>query len=397
LEVRQKAAGGHSCRSATSIDGFKQCGRNSAGMTIVQPGGRFRSFRNRGAIIVTNRSGLSVFPFELQSTGDPVQSNPFPVESPLCQVWKDATRNAEQELCWVKSDLAKKRIESFAELAVLMIDLAAAHFDIWARRGVHVIWSNEDIRAYDQWLARYAESWLKTAREWCPVPVRVEALLNELKLRLIEKVEWWKAEARKYVSAQELHRKLAGHGEADDAGDAGGVGVPEREAVKGGGTTLRAPTSKTTVAPAGRALAIPAVDHANAGPVRLRKPEAQAVNWEDIEVSFLSEERVQISIGPQGETRNYEEMGFGSKKNGSPVLAWAALRILAEGGGVIRIAADGGKWAVLEKRMQEIRKRLCHLFGLTGDPVPYVKKSRNSAKFGYCARFKIGCRPSYES
>jgi hypothetical protein len=124
----------------------------------------------------------------------------------------------------------------------------------------------------------------------------------------------------------------------------------------------------------------------------------QAYKWEDIEISFLSDERVQITMGTQTETRNYEEMGFASKQNGTPVLAWSTLRMMAEAGGVIKVAADSRKWADVEKRMQEIRKVLRHRFDLTDDPLPYTKKTRrNPEEFGYRTKFKLGCRPSYKS
>jgi hypothetical protein len=124
----------------------------------------------------------------------------------------------------------------------------------------------------------------------------------------------------------------------------------------------------------------------------------QAHKWEDIEISFLSDERVQITMGAQSETRNYAEMGFASKQNGTPVLAWTTLRTMAQAGGVIKIAADSGMWAVVEKRMQEIRKVLRRQFGLTDDPLPHIKKTRrNPEEFGYRTRFKLACRPSYKS
>jgi hypothetical protein len=48
---------------------------------------------------------------------------------------------------------------------------------------------------------------------------------------------------------------------------------------------------------------------------------ARVQQWGDIEVIFLSDERVQIKIGAESETRNYAEMGFASKKNGAKVQA----------------------------------------------------------------------------
>lgn len=128
------------------------------------------------------------------------------------------------------------------------------------------------------------------------------------------------------------------------------------------------------------------------------RPTLQANKWEDIEIAFISDERVQISVGTQIETRNYAEMGFASKTSGNPVLAWATLRAMAEAGGVTKFASDSRKWAEIEKRIQEIRRVLRQMFGLTDDPLPYIKKTRpDSGDFGYRARFKIFCRRSYES
>ena len=133
-------------------------------------------------------------------------------------------------------------------------------------------------------------------------------------------------------------------------------------------------------------------------PVMEGPPTPKAPAWEDIEISFLSEERVQIRIGSQTETRNYGEMGFASKKNGAKVAAWETFQQLAAAGGSYRIAADSQKWAVVEKRIQEIRRILKSLFGLADDPLPFTKKTRrNNDVFGYRAKFKIFRQQSYDS
>jgi len=132
-------------------------------------------------------------------------------------------------------------------------------------------------------------------------------------------------------------------------------------------------------------------------PKGVPRPFPQADKWEDIEILFLSDERVQITLGTQTETRNYAEMGFASKQNGKPVLAWAVFRAIAERRGVIQVVADKRMWAEVEKRIQEIRKVLRHRFGLTDDPLPFKKKRRGSEDFGYRAKFKVGCGPSYKT
>ena len=63
---------------------------------------------------------------------------------------------------------------------------------------------------------------------------------------------------------------------------------------------------------------------------------AATTTWENIEISFLSDERVQIRVGKKTETRNYAEFGFEDHRSGKPSRAWASLRALAEQRGIIR-------------------------------------------------------------
>jgi hypothetical protein len=118
----------------------------------------------------------------------------------------------------------------------------------------------------------------------------------------------------------------------------------------------------------------------------------RAAKWEDIEISFLSDERVQIRNGPQPETRNYAELGFEDRRNGKPNRAWLMLRDLAEMRGIIRYPTKTcGVWSKVEKRMQEIRKALRQHFGISTDSVPFIEGT------GYQAQFKIGCSPSFDA
>jgi hypothetical protein len=130
-------------------------------------------------------------------------------------------------------------------------------------------------------------------------------------------------------------------------------------------------------------------------------PRADGANlvgtgWQAIEVSFLSDERVQIRNGTSIESRNYGELGFADRRakhgNPKPNQAWVTLRVMAEQKGVIRDAAKTGQdWPKVEKRVQEIRKVFRKHFGITADPIPFV------AGTGYQALFKIGCGPSYQT
>jgi len=114
----------------------------------------------------------------------------------------------------------------------------------------------------------------------------------------------------------------------------------------------------------------------------------QVTNWEQIEILFLSDERVQIRVGERRETCNYSELGLADGRNQKPKQAWSVLRALAEKGGTLQTSPN---WPKVEKCMQEIRSWLRRYFGLPGDPLPLIQG------IGYRALLKIRCGPSYHS
>jgi hypothetical protein len=115
------------------------------------------------------------------------------------------------------------------------------------------------------------------------------------------------------------------------------------------------------------------------------------IDWENINISFLSDERVQVEVGRQVETRNYVEMGFEDKRSGKPNQAWGLLRALAVAGGVIPNAARNSKdFIAMVKRIERMRETLRRHFGISSDPIPLDSKQ------GYCCRFHIRCAPSFE-
>ena len=114
--------------------------------------------------------------------------------------------------------------------------------------------------------------------------------------------------------------------------------------------------------------------------------------WEDIQISFLSDERLQIHVGSKRETHNYAELGFADRRNGKPNQAWVLLRALAEHRGIIRDGRDAGlTWPKVEKRVQKIRTVLREHFDNPTDPIPFIEGT------GYQARFIISCAPSYRT
>jgi hypothetical protein len=121
-------------------------------------------------------------------------------------------------------------------------------------------------------------------------------------------------------------------------------------------------------------------------------PEADAAEWEKVRISFLSEERVQIWQGSETKTLNYAEFGFADGRDGKPSMAWEFLRALAEDNGTVDTIRPGARtWSRVEKRVQTIRSVLRREFSISSDPLPFIRK------VGYQARFKIHCKPSYDS
>jgi hypothetical protein len=155
-------------------------------------------------------------PAGLRSAGDPVDGNPFPANLPEHRVWQEATLKAEEELCRFNSEFQKIQPtgnEGFAAWikrggpawaadadAAWSISMCVGKFDIWAKRGIQIVWSENALREYDEWLFRYAQAWIDShmrARHRLS-----ESSLLELRSKLIGRMELWKSEARRYLSEQ---------------------------------------------------------------------------------------------------------------------------------------------------------------------------------------------------
>jgi hypothetical protein len=121
------------------------------------------------------------------------------------------------------------------------------------------------------------------------------------------------------------------------------------------------------------------------------KEEKRPLSWQEIEIEFLSDERVEIRSGNNGRTtHNYGELGFEDRRNGKPSLAWVTLRELAKRGGEMPRPLAGKSRAAGQKRIEEIREKLRNHFNLEGDPIPFNGST-------YKASFKVGCRPSFDT
>jgi hypothetical protein len=134
----------------------------------------------------------------------------------------------------------------------------------------------------------------------------------------------------------------------------------------------------------------PVVAPARVPPTIAKAHRINLATWDSVEISFLSDERVQIRNDKNLETLNFAEFGFVDGRNGKPNEAWILLRALANQRGMIRTPTKSGQsWHKVEKRIQDIRKVFREHFGIAADPIPFV------AKVGYRACFKIGYAPSF--
>jgi hypothetical protein len=156
------------------------------------------------------RDTLFELPGGLRASGDPVSGNPFSRNDYRHVVWDKATLGAEEELRKFHSDILRVRVVD-ADVGSIswvmwMCDLVVGKFDIWAKRGIYVVWGDSAVLAYDEWLFNYAQAWLNEFRnDTVRMAILMEGFVLELRLRLIERMEWWKAEARRYVADQKAN------------------------------------------------------------------------------------------------------------------------------------------------------------------------------------------------
>ena len=150
-------------------------------------------------------------PKAFASSGDPVDENPFAPENPRHVAWSEATRVAELEAC----DLAMRKMSLVSSFADFMehpfsprewlVAPVVEEFDIWAKRGVHVVWSDLEVRLFDDWLVTYANALMDTLTGFLkrnPPPFDADAQLTDARNRLGARVQYWRGEARRYRDQQ---------------------------------------------------------------------------------------------------------------------------------------------------------------------------------------------------
>lgn len=119
----------------------------------------------------------------------------------------------------------------------------------------------------------------------------------------------------------------------------------------------------------------------------------ESLAWEDIEIRFTSEHRVQIFVRDRpGASLNFADMGFEDRRGGGgkPIRAWALLVALAHNDNIYPAAKVSGDQSI-QKRAHELRNRLAGYFQIAGDPLPFLEGT------GYKSRFRISRSPSFDT
>jgi hypothetical protein len=114
--------------------------------------------------------------------------------------------------------------------------------------------------------------------------------------------------------------------------------------------------------------------------------------WEDVQILFLSDDRIQVRIAGQPKTYNYAEFGCMDQRSKLPNKVWTVLRTLALAQGVItddrRTTFKG--WPALEKQIEKLRKLLRDRFNISEDPLPFQRR------IGYRLQCRIGRAESFD-
>ncbi len=114
-------------------------------------------------------------------------------------------------------------------------------------------------------------------------------------------------------------------------------------------------------------------------------PTPDGATWKDVNIRFLSDRMIQVTVLGRSKVFNYSEAGFENHKTQNPNLAWNLLRQFAERNGRVDRPRDRrSDLRRMEKSVQAIRKHLQELFGIPDDPFLLYRKVKC-----YQAIFKI--------
>ncbi len=258
---------------------------------------------------------------------------PFPKDHPQYANWLRLGRLGAE----LQARMNARRLERAAsassseEMLRLLIEDAVECFDLLVEAALVSVENYEDVEPYKQMLVEGSKRVIASSRlERTPT--------STLRVRLVQRVEHWTAEA--------LKRARQAEEETQETSD------------------------------------------------NLGSKQGTDLAWQDVRLRFTSEFQVQVTIRDRVEPpKGYEEMGFADRRTKKPNFAWQALLELARQDGKLesrpRSCGWAKDWAGVEKRMEEARKTLRERFQIGADPLPLVKKDETNAAGGYEAVFRI--------
>jgi hypothetical protein len=69
--------------------------------------------------------------------------------------------------------------------------MIVGQFDIWAKRFIHVVWTERMFSNFALWLVHYAEAWLDSCQQMKFPPCPLDAFLATARHSLMARTEWW--------------------------------------------------------------------------------------------------------------------------------------------------------------------------------------------------------------
>jgi hypothetical protein len=179
---------------------------------------------------------------------DPVQENPFSKDDQRHKVWEKSTRSAELELHRLKQEiLGRPQPKNVEQDQDLHLEFIFRRFQIWAKRGISVVWSYSCVRAYEAWLASYFQAEMKLWREQCPRGFNSESFLSELEKKLLQACAYWSGNAMENVAALEAQGLVAELIEGPQSGEIEQEPDPRRSAPLRFASNSIAPSKSTPV------------------------------------------------------------------------------------------------------------------------------------------------------
>lgn len=248
-----------------------------------------------------------------------------------------------------------------------VLKFVQSHFDAAAKVIVITVSGPATIQQRLDGLDELNSTFLAPFKDWFVqasrlIGVPVEELETEARLRLVGRLEEWKAQAARLALEGQRGRNRTEPG-------VDRLQAPEAIAVSGAATRSGEGRGR-----AGR-------------PSRLKDVlPRKVVSWAEIEIRFTSDERVQVyRAGQSAETLNYSELGLEDRRSGKPNKTWAVLMEFAKRGDntIPPPNRAGTEWVAEAKRIGRLRQVLMNYFGLSDDPLVY------NAGGGYSARLAI--------